>query len=262
LSPQESSAALAWIYSLLMSATPPGWYRDPGGSTNWRWWDGTRWTEHLMAAGVAGPRGDWGTSIRSAENAEARLSAWAVAAVLVYVGTQTANTIAATASLPAVVQYMRQVLDNFGATPPQEPAAFHATSLLVFPGIVAGVVFLVWQFRAAKTARALGYPARRSPALGAWSWVIPVVNLWFPYQAMRDLLPPGHAVRSLVLRTWLCYVLTLVAIIVSYQTAFSSSGAGQAIGCIAILGWIVVGTGAYRVAKAVAADHAAAVGRY
>jgi Protein of unknown function (DUF2510) len=26
---------------------PPGWYPDPAGGWALRWWDGTRWTEHL-----------------------------------------------------------------------------------------------------------------------------------------------------------------------------------------------------------------------
>ena len=26
-----------------------GWYADPYGSGGYRWWDGTRWTEHLNA---------------------------------------------------------------------------------------------------------------------------------------------------------------------------------------------------------------------
>ena len=30
-------------------STPPGWYADPAGSPQSRWWDGTRWTEHLQA---------------------------------------------------------------------------------------------------------------------------------------------------------------------------------------------------------------------
>lgn len=216
-----------------------------------------------MAAAVAGPSGEWAWSIRNAGQAEARLSGWASGAVALYAATQTASTIALVATLPAVSRYIHQAFDSFGATPPQEPVAFRVMSLLEFPVVlVAGIVFLIWQYRAATTARALGYPARRSPALGAWSWIIPVVNLWFPYQAIRDLLPPGHALRHLVLRTWLCYICSLFAVTASYLVALSSSGLGQAVGCVAIVGWIVVGTGAYRVAKAVAADHAAAVGRY
>jgi len=28
---------------------PPGWYPDPGGAATQRWWDGSRWTEHVQA---------------------------------------------------------------------------------------------------------------------------------------------------------------------------------------------------------------------
>lgn len=28
---------------------PAGWYADPYGAAALRWWDGTRWTEHLQA---------------------------------------------------------------------------------------------------------------------------------------------------------------------------------------------------------------------
>jgi hypothetical protein len=34
-------------YAFAMPATPAGWYADPGGSQRLRYWDGTRWTEHL-----------------------------------------------------------------------------------------------------------------------------------------------------------------------------------------------------------------------
>ena len=31
--------------------TPPaGWYADPSGGPSWRWWDGSRWTEHVAPA--------------------------------------------------------------------------------------------------------------------------------------------------------------------------------------------------------------------
>jgi uncharacterized RDD family membrane protein YckC len=40
------------------SLPPPGWYPDPAGQATQRWWDGTRWTEHLGTPppAVARPR--------------------------------------------------------------------------------------------------------------------------------------------------------------------------------------------------------------
>jgi hypothetical protein len=62
------------------------------------------------------------------------------------------------------------------------------------------IVACVWQHRAAAAARAQGFPARRSPAWGVGSWFVPVVNLWMPYSALRDCLPPGDPRRAHVLR--------------------------------------------------------------
>jgi Protein of unknown function (DUF2510) len=28
---------------------PPGWHPDPSGQHQWRWWDGTRWTDHTWS---------------------------------------------------------------------------------------------------------------------------------------------------------------------------------------------------------------------
>ncbi|AJW78157.1 DUF2510 domain-containing protein [Clavibacter michiganensis] len=47
-------------------STPAGWYADPAGSDRLRWWDGTRWTDHLADAPAA--------SAAAAEPAAARAS--------------------------------------------------------------------------------------------------------------------------------------------------------------------------------------------
>jgi hypothetical protein len=58
-------------------STPAGWYADPAGSDRLRWWDGTRWTDHLTdappaAASTAGSTA--GSGERPAEAAPATAS--------------------------------------------------------------------------------------------------------------------------------------------------------------------------------------------
>ena len=43
----------------------PGWYRDPGGEAEWRWWDGTAWTAAThTASGVSATAASGGARLR------------------------------------------------------------------------------------------------------------------------------------------------------------------------------------------------------
>lgn len=50
--------------------------------------------------------------------------------------------------------------------------------------IVTGVLWAIWQYRAAK--QVVGH-TRRSPGWHAGSWFVPIVSFWFPYQNISDL---------------------------------------------------------------------------
>jgi hypothetical protein len=46
---REAMASVAYAAAMTSAATavaPAGWYADPHGQHVWRYWDGTRWTEH------------------------------------------------------------------------------------------------------------------------------------------------------------------------------------------------------------------------
>ncbi len=85
------------------------------------------------------------------------------------------------------------------------------------------ILLLIWQFHAAKTAQLLYLPAAHSPGLGVGSWFIPIVNFWFPYQAIRDCLPPEDPGRRVVARLWMFYIMALVLNIMTAVLAFGGT---------------------------------------
>jgi hypothetical protein len=94
------------------------------------------------------------------------------------------------------------------------------------------VLILRWQYKAAQTAQLLRMPARRSPGLGVGSWFIPVVNLWFPYQAIRDCLPVGDPGRKVVARMWAFFV--AVAVLDGVTVGLAAVGTPAGFGSFAV----------------------------
>lgn len=222
---------------------PAGWYSDPWGSPLWRWWDGHSWTPYLWpgAAVVSDLRTE---EQKAAPYAKAAFVCW----VLVLSGSLLIAWAGAHQERAAWDAMRMQLQDhdlNSGERVHVPLFGFNDViapfQLLVYAGL------LVWQFRAAKTARAVFYPARHSPALGAWGWIIPVVNLWFPYQALRDCLPPGDPARGDVVRMWTCYicmmVLQIAAVVLITLGLFEGTIVGSLAVALAIgFGFLGIGT--------------------
>jgi hypothetical protein len=131
--------------------------------------------------------------------------------------------------------------------------------LLGLVAIAAIVVTLIWQHRAASAARALGFPTTHSPGWGVGSWFVPIVNLWFPYQAIRDCLPPDDPNRARILQWWLAYMVGGLAGGAAFIAAFFSSGVAVALSIPAAALWLVVLAFAPRVVTAIVGAHRAAL---
>ncbi len=83
---------------------------------------------------------------------------------------------------------------------------------------VLGIAFVVWFHRARVNAEHSGWRQRRARAWTFWGWVIPIINLWFPFQLMGDIwragLPAGLRTKTAWLpvvwwTTWLLAGLTI-----------------------------------------------------
>ncbi|HEX3839427.1 MAG TPA: DUF4328 domain-containing protein [Acidimicrobiales bacterium] len=247
-----------------MTASPlpgPGWHPDPGHPLYWRWWDGSTWTAHV--APMASPFARSPADLLAAEEV---MGPWARLAVVVYPVIAFANGVGGWFNAPRYAAYfhsLRLAIDHAqnGNTFFNPPApGIPSWSLLFLPfSIAAQIVFLIWQYRAARVARQLGYPARHSPGWGVAFWFIPVVQFWMPYQAVRDCLPPGHPTRKTVLPVW---ILVIVATATIPWLDFGS-GYDRPLGVavLVVLGVMeaLVGFGAYRVVTAIGKEHRQAV---
>ncbi len=216
---------------------PPGWYPDPSGVKAWRWWDGHGWTEFASdpsGPGAPGPIGPQpylpGPSVHGRFEAELQAGPWAKRALVAYLAVIVVELLVAWAERSLLrelihnirVQQQTGVVQNQAL--PVVPADLNLLSLLNLVFVVPFYVFLLrWQFQAAATARFLFLPARRSPGLGVGSWFIPVVNFWFPYQSMRDCLPPGDPGRAVVARMWAFFIAVLVMDLVTTVTTLIGS---------------------------------------
>ena len=133
-----------------------------------------------------------------------------------------------------------------GITPPpyHGPSGYSPANLVVGLFTVAAVIVAcIWQHRAASAGRALGIPSRRSPAWGVGSWFVPVVNLWVPYSAIRDCLPPDDPHRRRVLQWWLAWLAAAFLSSAAAGCALFSTGAAlvlsipAALACLAVVAW-------------------------
>ena len=84
---------------------------------------------------------------------------------------------------------------------------------------------------------------------------MPIVNLWMPYVAVRDCLPPEHPHRPRVLHWWIALLLAGFLSVAAGASALFSTGAAlvlsipAALACLAVIAW------APGIVLAIAASH-------
>lgn len=102
--------------------------------------------------------------------------AWVVAALL---GAQVVGTIAISLSV-----FYRTFIADSEALWELENALLRPDQALFF---LTGIVFLVWFYRAHQNLRRLGAEPEHASGFAVGAWLIPIGNLWFPYQVAADI---------------------------------------------------------------------------
>ncbi len=193
---------------------PPaaGWNADPWGEATWRWWDGHQWTGYT----------DKTTPLSSSAAVAAELETertwarWARIAV-------TVNPVFQVLALVGASIQWRWIADHWDEVVKGTSSAPSNGSIFTYFGLpTLGVIVLLilWLYRAGATARAAGLPLRRDPGLGAVSFIIPILQLWWPYRAARDAVGPDERAQHLVVRWWTAWIASTVSGVLVFGAAF------------------------------------------
>jgi Domain of unknown function (DUF4328) len=89
------------------------------------------------------------------------------------------------------------------------------------------IVFVVWFRRARINAEGHDYRQRRARGWAFWGWIIPIVNLWFPFQVMGDIWRAGlpeakrRKIAWLPALWWTCWLLSSLSVGVRTTSANS-----------------------------------------
>ena len=175
------------------------WYTQDGRQV----WDGQRWLPTQPSdVGAAAPRlpGEWPIWARPFESAapRARFVLISFAVLLVVLSLTIALdlfVIGFRASVGGGLSSDQQVVVDLAKA---------ATALLYMVALALCVVgFCVWIHRVYRNLPALGAAQLRfSPRWAVGGWFVPVLNLWRPYQVMREIWQRTLAQPTGLLRWW------------------------------------------------------------
>jgi len=166
----------------------PGWRPDPARPGLERLWDGSHWTDHVRPIDRSQP-----------ERAALRATPGRALAVVVQV------LLGAGALLNGALLIFSLYAGNALAVWRIRPEGSSATdraflarlgltldACAVTLWVVTGVLFLLWLVRRYRDPRVNPTLLRRTPTMAVLSWFVPLLNLWWPAQCLKDL---WHASR-------------------------------------------------------------------
>ncbi len=237
-----------------IGAAAAGWHPDPWGIAGLRWWDGSSWTGHVSGPpAIAAP-----VTIEADVASERSLLRWIQPLLIVAGIVQAAGMFSSAAQAKWFVAHWDELTRSGGASNLQAPDTGPLAGMVLPVALLVGVLFLMWFYRAARAAWASGLPARRSPLLATFSFIIPVVNFWWPYQSAMDMIPADDPARGLVQRWWILWLTsTLCGLLIFPAQAIFDTTAARIVATVGAVAVILASLAAFAMVGSITALHEA-----
>jgi hypothetical protein len=251
---------------------PFGYYPDPSGAAQWRWWSGRQWGDQTLDR-----RGGNRNALQRAVEREATMAKalldWICTTVAIAAAFRALVEFATVPDQLRLARWAHRVMaaslhgqSNLTAALQREPTttttgALHLAQVLAntstFITLAGAVVFLRFLRRAVGTASIVGYPARYSVRGATIAWFVPFVNLVVPNLALADCLAPAdprrRATRALLVASLAVLLVPATELLSFASPSRATCAIASIVTAAATVAWAVT---AHRAVAAVHHDHA------
>jgi Domain of unknown function (DUF4328)/Protein of unknown function (DUF2510) len=204
-----------------VATPPPGWYPDPWRQAPLRYWDGVQWTGYTSGPPAPADR----RSPAELLERERVIAPWLRGLLFLW-------PIGVALSFGGLVSTIDDVVNGDGPTP--EHGLWWIGQLGGFVSVGVLVLRIVWLYRAASVARALGFDARREPMLAGIGWIIPIINYWWPFQGMTDCFPEGERPDRRIAWWWAMSIISGVSLVFAAGVPFVPVGVAVVLVALAL----------------------------
>ncbi|HQG11034.1 MAG TPA: DUF4328 domain-containing protein [Dermatophilaceae bacterium] len=173
---------------------PEGWRADPNLADTERFWDGLHWTDETRPSVRPGTYARTQQALAEGGRSGSRALGGVVQGLLTLCG-----LLAAALLLYTIIVFNALSVWRLQPTPAAEQEVdklLLLSTLATWADLglrtITGILFLVWLGIRYTDTRVDHRVLRRSTGVAIFSWIIPVLQLWWPAQAVKDL---WHASR-------------------------------------------------------------------
>jgi hypothetical protein len=208
-----------------MSASGEGWFADPQDKRQLRWWNGTAWTEHTHP--LTGP----GEFVPSLPRWWSGFS-WVLQVALLANVMTSAFVLYVDVETLAFVDDVRIRPDAVSMADAERIDALTVWALVdVAAYLVTAVMVIVWLYTLHHSSRMDRRVLRHSSGWAIGGWMVPVLNLWRPFQMVSDVRrgATGDADAPVPLRQgwWWGTWLALMVVVIGVNALYSRADAAQ-----------------------------------